>query len=116
MGGFYYKDWTISGQDIPEQFISVQLPNQIGVNEERALGVSLDVKNDQLFIKFNLLSPGKRQKKTDYQVSLSSTSSLQIKPHLTLWVCLSLHVKPYNPLSLILPVKMVGSLLFRNTP
>ena len=29
MGGFFYKDWTISGQDIPEQFISVQLPNQI---------------------------------------------------------------------------------------
>ena len=30
-------------------------------------------------------------------------------------ICLSLHAKPYDPLSLILPVKMVGSLLFRNT-
>ena len=32
MGGFYYKEWTISSQDVPEQFISVQLPNQIGVD------------------------------------------------------------------------------------
>ena len=40
MGGSFNKDWTISGQDISEQFISVQLPNQIGVNEKRALGVS----------------------------------------------------------------------------
>ena len=33
MGGFFYKEWTISGQDIPEQFISIQLLNQIGVSE-----------------------------------------------------------------------------------
>ena len=66
MGGFFYKEWTISGQDIPEQFISIQLPNQIGVDEERALIVSWDVKNDQFFFKSNLLSPGKRQKKTQF--------------------------------------------------
>ena len=36
------------------------------------------------FIKSNLLSPSKRQKKTDYQVCLSSISGLQIKPHITL--------------------------------
>lgn len=40
------KGVEISRQDVPEQFISVQLPNQKVVDEERALGVSWDVKND----------------------------------------------------------------------
>ena len=33
MGGFHYKDWVISGQDVKEQLISVKLPNQIGADE-----------------------------------------------------------------------------------
>ena len=38
MGGFHYKEWVISGQDVTEQLISVQLPNQIGADEDRCLG------------------------------------------------------------------------------
>ena len=63
MGGFHYKDWLILGQDVKEQLISVQLPNQIGADEERCLGVSWDVKEDDLFIKSNLEKPRKKSKK-----------------------------------------------------
>ena len=62
MGGFYYKEWIISGQDIPEQLIGVQLPNAIAVDEERALGINWDVKNDQFYMKSNLAKPGKKTK------------------------------------------------------
>ena len=34
-GGFYYKEWVVSGQQVGEQTISVNLPNQIAVDEER---------------------------------------------------------------------------------
>ena len=60
MGGFHYKEWVISSQDVKEQLISVQLPNQIGADKERCLGVSWDVKQDKLFIKSNLEKPGKK--------------------------------------------------------
>ena len=39
--------------------------------------------------------------------------SIQIKPHLTLRVCLSLHAKAHDPLGLVLPTRMIGNLLFR---
>ena len=73
------------------------------------------MKNDQFFIKSNLLSPGKRQKKSDFQVFQSSIDRLTVKPHLTLRACLSLHSKPDDPLGLVLPTKMIGSVLFRRT-
>jgi len=72
MGGFYYKDWIICGQDIPEQLIGVHLPNAIAVDEERALGINWDVKNDQFFIKSNLNKPGKKQKKSDVKVIIGN--------------------------------------------
>ena len=33
---------------------------------------------------------------------------------LSLSICLSLHVKAYDPLGLLFPQKMIGALLFRN--
>ena len=53
---------------VTAQLISVQLPNQIGADEERCLGVSWDVKNDALFIKSNLDKPGKKTKQSDFEV------------------------------------------------
>ena len=44
-----------------------------------------------------------------------SIDTIQIKPHLTLRICLSLHAKPYDPLGYILPTKVIGNLLFRET-
>ena len=53
-GGFKYKEWVVSGQNVPEQVISVALPNAIGVNEEKALGVHWDVMQDKFFIKVDI--------------------------------------------------------------
>ena len=50
-GGFKYKEWVVSGQNVPEQIISVALPNAIAANEEKALGVHWDVMQDMFFIK-----------------------------------------------------------------
>ena len=37
-GGFYYKPWIISGQNVPHQVIPVALPNAVLIDEEKALG------------------------------------------------------------------------------
>ena len=117
MGGFEYKEWIISGQDIPEQLIGVHLPHAIANDEERALGMSWDVKDDKFYVKSNLEKPGKKQKKSEVSVTINKDSidRINIKPHLTIRACLSLHAKAYDPLGLVLPTKMVGSLLFRKT-
>ena len=47
-GGFFYKEWIVSGQEVPDQLIAIHLPNQISADEEKALGVDWDVKNDTL--------------------------------------------------------------------
>ena len=38
-GGFTFKEWIVSGQNIPEQKVSIKLPDAIEVDEEKALGV-----------------------------------------------------------------------------
>ena len=39
-GGFKFKEWIVSGQNIPEKKVSIKLPNAIDPDEEKALGVS----------------------------------------------------------------------------
>ena len=113
-GGFYYKEWIISGQKVPDQFIAVHLPDQILVEEERALGVNWDVLNDTLSIKVNIQKPSKKiKRKHKYLVEISPTDVITVSPHLTLRIALSIHAKAYDPLGLSLPCKMIGSLLLR---
>ena len=49
-GGFFFKEWVVSKQDIPVQVIGIQLPNAIGITEEKALGINWEVKSDEFFI------------------------------------------------------------------
>ena len=58
--GFKYKEWTFSGEKVPHQVISVYLPNAIVVEEEKALGLSLDVFRDELFVKLNITKGSKK--------------------------------------------------------
>ena len=118
MGGFFYKEWIISGEDIPEQLIGVTLENAIGIDEEKALGIYWNVKDDKFYVKANLDKPSKKPKKNDITVEVDGIEyliNITIKPHLTLRICLSLHAKAYDPLGLVLPVRMIGNLLFRKT-
>ena len=103
-GGFYYKPWIISGQDIDDKAITSP-----DIEDERALGVFWDVKNDKFYIK---VSVGSKKRKISLSL-FSYQENPQLK--LTLRDCLSLHSKAFDPLGMILPVKMIGNLLFRQT-
>ena len=43
--------WIVSSQNVPTQFIAVQLPNAIDEEEERCLGVNCKVREDYNLIK-----------------------------------------------------------------
>ena len=111
-GGFKFKEWVISGQNIPEQKVSIKLPNAINPEEEKALGVFWNAKDDQFYVK-----PGITDKERNLVVSIDSSESLprSVKPVLTLRIGLSFHAKAYDPLGLVLPTRMIGSLLFRKS-
>ena len=103
-GGFQYKPWIISGQDVPNQSV----PSS-GENHEKALGVCWNVKEDTIFIQLNDIDK-KKAKKVDLG-SLIHSPDLK----LNLRTVLSFHSKAYDPKGLVLPTKMIGSLLFRTT-
>ena len=41
--------------------------------------------------------------------------TVTVKPHMSLRICLSLHARTYDPLGWVLPLRMHGNLLFRET-
>lgn len=104
-GGFYYKPWVISGQEVGDQMVL----NTEDIEDERALGVMWSVKDDVFYIKVG--ASGKLK-----SVSVSLPQILENPDlKLTLRACLSLHAKAFDPHGLILPVKVQGNLLFRKT-
>ena len=180
-GGFFYKPWIISGEDVPHQIIGVQLPNAIAADKEKALGVGWDVKEDKFYIEADISIGNKKNQETisllpqlgiaadapyleeaepllfskkdhseaspfysDSTTSLdpllfskdahsevspfnldtlstspganTKVSASQFLPlKLTVRICLSIHSKAFDPLGLVLPTRMVGNLLFRET-
>ena len=116
-GGFFFKPFTVSGEDLPDVVIGVAVPDAIAVQEEKALGVYWDVKRDLLYVKANLQKPGKNVQRGvgNVTVEIDPLSNISIKPHLTLRACLSLHAKPFDPLGLVLPTRVIGNILFRVT-
>ena len=118
-GGFHYKPFIVSGEDTPDLEIGAMIYNAVGANteEEKALGTYWNIKGDKLYIKAELEKPSKKIKHNAkvMQVLVEEGKLITIKPHLTLQVCLSLHAKPFDPLGLVLPMRMIGSLLFGET-
>ena len=115
-GGFYYKEWVVSGQKVGEQVIAVQLPNQIAPDEEKALGISWDVEKDLLSVKVDVTKPSKKARRKDmFVVDIGPNNVVQVRPILSLRSALSIHAKAYDPLGWILPCKMIGNLLLRLT-
>ena len=104
-GGFKYKPWVISCQDVPEQILVAAED----MDSEKALGVYWIVREDKLFIKAR--GSGKNKSIVVELNSFLENPSLR----LTLRECLSLHARAWDPLGFVLPVKMVGTLLFRKT-
>ena len=115
-GGFKFKEWIVSGQDIPEQVVSIKLPNSIAPEVEKALGVFWDVLNDEFYVKLGLTEAEINfvpRYSVDSKFSVDSQIPVDIKPKLTLRICLSFHAKTHDPLGLVLPTRMLGHLLFR---
>jgi len=107
-GGFQYKPWVISGENVPDQFLAAPVES-LNTEAEKALGVYWDVRNDKFFVKVEA-----QGRKKNAKVSLLYFAE---NPHLKLSLrdCLSLHARAFDPLGLILPLKMKGNLLFRET-
>ena len=68
-----------------------------------------------LYVKADFEKSGKSNWScTTIEVTAGPTS-VRVLPHLTLRVCLSLHSRPFDALGFILPTRMIGNILFRNT-
>ena len=107
-GGFFYKPWVISGQDVECHSITNSSSN-VQQGDEKALGMYWDVKSDKLFVKIQV--QGKKKKISITFDDIVSNPDLK----LNLRQCLSVHSRAFDPNGLILPVKMIGNLLFRFT-
>ena len=103
-GGFMYKPWVVSGTDVPDQLLV-----NGEAEDERALGIHWNVKEDLFYVKVNISG-----KKRTVNICLSQILSEPCM-NLTLRDCLSIHSKAFDPLGLVLPTKMIGMLLFRET-
>ena len=107
----------MSGQLLPDVIIGASAPNVSDIQDERALGLYWDVGQDLLYVKADLNKSSKnvRRGALAVQVTIDGFSNVTVAPHLTLRACLSLHSKPYDPLGLVLPTRMIGNILFRST-
>ena len=116
-GGFYFKPFVVSGQDLPDVVIGLPVSGTVDTCEEKALGLYWEVKGDFLYVKADLMKPGRNTKRGVPAVSVSVDPSSEriIAPHLTLRACLSFHARPFDPLGLVLPTRMIGNILFRGT-
>ena len=112
-----------SGENVSPQEIQVNLTNAIGADEEKALGIGWDVRNDLFFVKPGLMIGGKKSRKELTPCLLPAADSgggnasliLNPKLILTLRICLSVHAQSYDPMGLVYPTRMIGNILFRKT-
>ena len=94
-GGFFFKPFIVSGEELPDVVIGVSLPDAIAANEERALGVYWNVQEDTFYVKANLTGCGKRGKSV-VEVITDEHLYVTVAPHLTIRACLSLHARPFD--------------------
>mgnify|MGYP001252342840 CR=1 FL=1 len=94
-----------------EKLVSLQGYDEV----EKALGLYWCLIKDEFFVKLVLSDEdaqlldqlGERESPTTDQLPR------EIKPRLTLRICLRFHMKIFDPLGLVMPTKMIGNLLFR---
>ena len=116
-GGFFFKPFIISGEDFPDVVIGVSVPAAVELHEEKALGLYWEVKRDLIYVKADLGKPGKNTRRgtPEINVIVEPDSHVTVAPKLTLRTCLSLHARPFDALGLVLPTRMIGNILFRET-
>ena len=110
-GGFIYKPWVLSGSKNPDVLIG---PSSDDSLIEKNLGVVWQVTQDLLQIKPNVSYGNKRKGERVSLLPIISDVNKVIKINLRLRDCLSVHAGCFDPLGLVMPVKMVGNILFRD--
>ena len=110
-GGFMYKPWTVSGTKSEDVLLGYS--SEDGLSEKN-LGVLWLVTKDCLQIKPKLcFSSSKRDKQRISVLPFLGDIEKLIPLKLRLRDCLSVHAGCFDPLGMVLPVKMYGNLLFR---
>ena len=118
-GGFKFKPWMVSGGISGDASV---VP--VGCSDlEKALGMYWETSSDQLLVKLEvsskeslLMDSCKLDGKVFTKSQVPETDlpvSLRLK--LTLRICLSLHSRVFDPLGLVLPTRIIGMLLFRDS-
>ena len=117
LGGFKFKPWVVSGSDSPDlTFGPATEDSETGDVIEKALGIQWLVSKDLLRIKPDVSYRGNKRKGKPIPLKDHLDDIQKLIPlKLCLKDCLSVHAKCYDPLGLVLAVKMVGNLLFRDT-
>ena len=112
-GGFYFKPWIISGAKCDNLLLGPRTENG---TVEKNLGILWLVDIDHLQVKPSICFGGNKRRGSPISllpVLGNIEKALQLK--LKLKDCLSVHARCFDPLGLVLPVKMTGNLLFRHT-
>ena len=110
-GGFKFKEWMIPGQvSDGEKLVSLQGYDEV----EKALGLYWCLIKDEVFVKL-VLSDEDSQLLDQLRGFDTAVDQLprELKPQLTLRICLRFHMKIFDPLGLVMPTRMIGNLLFR---
>ena len=93
------------------KLVSLQVYDDV----EKALGLYWCLVNDEFFVRLEI-SDEDRQLLDLLGGNISPSSDQlprEMKPKLTLRICLKFHMKIFDPLGLVMPTKMIGNLLFR---
>ena len=71
--------------------------------------------NDEFFVKLDISEDDRQLLDQLDKGATPSNDQLprEVKPRLTLRICLRFHMKIFDPLGLVMPTKMIGNLLFR---
>ena len=112
-GGVYFKPWIISGAKCDNLLLGPRTENG---TVEKNLGILWLVDIDHLQVKPSICFGGNKRRGSPISllpVLGNIEKALQLK--LKLKDCLSVHARCFDPLGLVLPVKMTGNLLFRHT-
>ena len=83
--------------------IQVALPNDISVDEEKALGINWHVLEDLFSVKADVVLCGDRTGQEVVEILVQEDGSWILNPVLTLSlrICLSLRAKAYDPIGLV---------------
>ena len=61
-GGFYFNPWVVSDENLPGKAVGIALPNVAMAEEEKALGTYWAVRDDNFYVKADLVQPLKKLK------------------------------------------------------